>query len=326
MTPRSRSRGNPRRRGVALFTALWLVVAIAIVGLQFSLEARARRLAAANAVEIAQSRAAALAGVEHAQARLERLARQLTPTGTGAASLRAADPWLDADTLVRIVDSVGAAPYEVRVRVAGSALDPNRASEEQLRMLFTRLEFDFGLADQLAQCIMDWRDPDVMHRNRGAERDQYVAENRMMLPRDAPFQDIPELLHVMHMTPEIYDSIAPFFAIESTAAINVNTAPMVVVATIPGMTDVMLAGVMRTRDAGRRIANIAELRALGGTSTPTTGPVALNTRFIGYLAQSVTVTSTGWNQGGRSPYRIEAVITRGGNSSAPTTVISRKSR
>ena len=310
------------RRGVALFTALWLVVAIGIVGLQFSLEARERRLAAANTVEIAQSRAAALAGVEHAQARLERLARQLTLTGTGAAGLRSQDPWLDTDTLVRIDADVGGARYEVRVRETGSALNPNRATEDQLRMLFTRLGFDYGLSDQLAQCIMDWRDDDVMHRIRGGEREQYVAEKRMVLPRDGPLQDLSELLHVMHMTPAIYDSIAPFLILEGNGQINVNSAPPAVLSALPGVSDATVAAVMRLRGAGRRILTLAELRGLtGGTGT------TLTARQVGFDARTVLVTSTGWNQGGRTPVRIEAVITRGTNTSGPvTTVTSRKER
>ena len=314
MIPRG---GFGDRRGVALFTALWLVVAIGVVGLQFSLEARERRLAAANTVEFAQSRAAALAGVEHAQARLERLARQPV-LESGQLSTRAGDAWLGADTLVRIDGDVGGARYEVRVRDTGSAVNPNRATEDQLRMLLTRLDFDYGLADQLAQSIMDWRDDDVMHRSRGAERDRYVAEKRMMLPRDGPLQDLSELLHVMHMTPEIYDSIAPFLILEGSGAINVNSAPPAVLATLPGVSDATVAAVMRTRSAGRRIVGLPELRALtGGTAT------TLTTRNVTFTAASILVTSTGWNQGGRTPFRIEAVV---GRSGPTTSITSRRSR
>jgi general secretion pathway protein K len=316
------ARARADRRGVALFTALWLVVAIGIVGLQFSLEARERRLAATNTVEIAQSRAAALAGVEHAQARLERLARQLMLTGTGVATLRSQDPWLDVDTLVRIDADVGGARYEVRVREVGSALNPNRATEDQLRMLMTRLGFDYGLSDQIAQSIMDWRDEDAMHRSRGAEREQYVADKRMILPRDGLLQDLSELLQVMHMTPEIYDSIAPFLTLEGNGQINVNSAPPAVLATIPGMSDAAVAVITRVRRTGRRIQTLAELRTLTGG-----GGEALTARQVGFEARSVVVTSTGWNPGGRTPFRIDAVITRGTNTSGTiTSVVSRRSR
>lgn len=314
------------RQGVALFAALWLVVAIGVVGLQFSLEARERRLAAANSVEIAQSRAAAKAGIEHGHARLERLARQLTLPAQ-AANLRSQDPWLDADTLFRIDADVGGARYEVRVREVGSALNPNRANELQLRLLFTRLGYDYGLADQLAQSIMDWRDEDVMHRARGAEREQYLAEKRIILPRDGPLQDLTELLHVMHMTPEIYDSIAPLLILEGSGRINVNSAPVAVLATVPGVSDATLATILRVRGAGRRIINIAELRNLASGSG-----TAIQANRVKFNADTLLMTSTGWNPGGRTPVRIEAIIRRGTNTgqaasaTAIATIVSRRER
>ena len=48
------------RRGVALLAALWLVVAIAAVALQFSMEARERRTLGIMASERGQQRALAL--------------------------------------------------------------------------------------------------------------------------------------------------------------------------------------------------------------------------------------------------------------------------
>jgi general secretion pathway protein K len=317
-----RRRCNAPRRGVALFTALWLVVAIGIVGLQFSLEARERRLAAANTVEFAQSRASANAGVDHAQARLERLGRQLPLPGTAAAALRSQDPWLDVDTLVQIDGEVGGARYQVRVRDVGSALNLNRASADQLQLLMTRLGFDFGTSEQIAQCIADWRDEDVMHRSRGAEREDYVAEKRLILPRDGPFQDLPELLHVLHMTPEIYDSIAPFLMIDGTVPINVNSAPPAVLATLPRMSDAGIASIMRLRGAGRRITSLAQLQTIIGSGGP-----ALTARQATVDTRSILVTSTGWNAGGRTPVQIDAVIDRITNTPLPTTrVQSRRIR
>jgi len=300
------------RRGVALFAALWLVVAIGVVGLQFSLEARERRLAAANGVELLESRAAANAGIDHAQARLDRLARQPMLSGQPGV-LRSLDPWLGADTIVNIDGDIGGARYEVRVRDVGSALNPNRVNEEQLRMLFTRLGFDYGLADQLAQSIMDWRDEDIMHRSRGAEREQYIAEDRMILPRDGPMQELSELLHVMHMTPEIYDSIAPFLMLEgNNARINVNTAPAAVLATLPGMSDARLSALMRARESGRRITGNGDLQNVMGGAGPT-----IPANRVTFDVNSLAVTSTGWNRGGRTPVRVEAIIDRITNQAVP---------
>ena len=62
--------GGPQRgrRGVALLAALWLVVAIATVALQFSLEARERRTVGILASERGIQRAAALGALAAVQA------------------------------------------------------------------------------------------------------------------------------------------------------------------------------------------------------------------------------------------------------------------
>ena len=64
------------RRGFALLAALALLVAISMVALELATAGRARRLAAANALEHAAASAAAQAGVEDVRARLVRLDRK----------------------------------------------------------------------------------------------------------------------------------------------------------------------------------------------------------------------------------------------------------
>ena len=322
MTERIGLRGD--RRGVALFAALWLVVAIGVVALQFSLEARERRLAAANTIEIAAARAAAMGGVEHAHARLDRFLRDRTRQGAIPGNRRAFDPWADADTLVALdADSAGLR-YQVRVRDVNGALNINMATENQLRLFLGSLGYDYGLADELAQSILDWRDTDVMRRARGAEREAYVDEQRVVLPRDGSFQELDELLHVMHMTPEIYDSIRPFLTLLGNGQINVNAAPEPVLASISGMTEAGIGAVVRLRSAGGRIQTIAELRRLVGTlpssvTTGTNGTVTFDTR-------NLAATSTGWNRGGRTPFQVEALITRVTGTGTTSAVTSRRSR
>ena len=221
----SRLPGRTDRRGVALFVALWLVVAIGVISLQFGIEGRQQRLIAANILELADARAAAHGGVEHTIARLERTLRLPRVTGQGANVLRAADPWLDADTLVRIDEDTTGTRYRVRVSDLASRLNVNNATEAQLRLLFTRLGFDFSTADRAAQSIIDWRDPNNLNRPQGAEREQYIREDLLVLPRDGPIQEVAELRRVMGITEEMYDSVAPFLRVDGAAAINVNSAP-----------------------------------------------------------------------------------------------------
>jgi general secretion pathway protein K len=318
MTGRSSRRGSPRR-GIALFVALWLVVAIGVVALQFDLEGRQQRLVAANMIELADARATAHGGIDHALARLERTLRLPRVTGQGANQLRAADPWLDADTLVRIDPDSGSIRYHVRVSDIASRLNVNSATETQLRLLFTGLGFDFSTADHVAQEIIDWRDVNDLNRPQGAEREQYVREGRLILPRDGPVQDLAELRHVLHMTGEMFDSIAPFLRVDGAAAINVNSAPQVVLATLPGFTDATVAGVMRVRLQGRRILNLNELRQMAGG-----GGGQITSSRVTFEARELRVTSTGWNAGGRTAVRVEALLRRGAGTSSAITVAWRR--
>lgn len=323
MITRTRVRTALRdRSGVALFAALWLIVAIGVVALEFSLEARQRRLAAANTVELAEAQAAAMGGIEHAHARLDRALRQPPLQGAASANLRAADPWVDADTLLRLDEDVDSLPYRVTARDINSFLNINRATENQLLLFFTRLGFDYGLADELAQCIMDWRDTDVLRRGRGAEREAYLATGRLVLPRDGSFQELDELLHVMHMTPEIYDSIAPFLSVRgNNRLININTAPRPVLRSLPGMSDAAVDAIIRTRESGRRFRTLTDIVNMTGVpgSTVSGGTLSFETT-------SLVVTSVGWNRGHRTPFKVEALITRTTGNNPTSTVAQRRTR
>src|SRR5207244_7743560 len=83
------------RRGVALLAALWLVVAIAAVALQFSLDAHERRTIGILASERGIQRAAANGALALMQARLEEALR-LGPSADAnpsLARLRGTSPW-----------------------------------------------------------------------------------------------------------------------------------------------------------------------------------------------------------------------------------------
>jgi type II secretory pathway component PulK len=199
-----------------------------------------------------------------------------------------------------------------------SFLNINRVTQSQLLLFFTRLGYDYGLADDLTQSILDWRDTDIARRARGAEREAYIELGRIVLPRDGSFQDVDELLHVMHMTPEIHDSIRPYLTVlGATGGINVNTAPEPVLRSIASFSDVAVENIVRARASGMRIRNAAALTSLTGGG---------NTSGVRYESPEMLVTSIGRNRGGRAPYRIEAVIRRTTGANATSTVVSRKSR
>ncbi len=297
---------------MALLAALWLVVAIAAVALQFSLEAHERRTIGLLASERGIQRAAAEGALALMQARLDQALR-VAPTGNNAAlnQLRASDPWLDADSVFSGPVFVDSMEVDVQAHDLGERLNINQLSEQELQTFFSYLLSDYALSTRLAQSIMDWRDADTIPRPSGAEFDAYVKAERLALPTNAPFREVHDLLDVMYMTPEIYAAAAPYFTTTGSGVINLNTAPVPVLRVLPGMTDATINRILQMRSQGQRIASINQIipqarpgqRPVAGQINSAQATSALNAR--------ATVTTQ----------QIELVITaRAGPQSAPSTL------
>lgn len=301
-----------RDRGFALVAALWLLVALSAVGLEFGLRARERRLAAANVLEGAQARAAAEAGIAHARARLDELARRAEELRGSMSPSRTLDPWEQPETLLRDSVSLGAVGYRVRLRDAGSALDLNRASEEELRRFLSALRVDFGQADRIAQAIADWRDADDLHRARGAERQQYLDEGLPVLPWNGPFQELSELRYVKGMTTEIYEEAKPYLTLLGTGRVNLNSADRPVLLALPGMTEEAVAVLFRFRRQGRHVSSLA---ALANELSPPARKVleaemtSLPSR-VEFETREVEAVGEGWVEGSPVRARVEGLFVR----------------
>jgi general secretion pathway protein K len=310
------------RRGVALLAALWLVVAIATVALQFSLEAHERRTVGILASERGVQRAAALGALALTQARLE-YALRVQPTGNNIQQLRAADPWLDVDTLYSGPVDVDSMLVDVQARDLGEKLNINQLTEQQIQTFFSFLLGDYTKATQLSQTILDWRDADSIPRPSGAERDAYIKAKMLALPTNGPFREVNELLNVMGMTPEIYEKAAPYLTTRGSSAVNLNTAPAPVLRALPGMTDALLNTIIQMRSQGRRIANVSEVLAPTGVAgRPRPGQLTaqqLTTALAGRAVVTtteveLTITSRVGPQA--PPSKLTAIIRRGGVGAA----------
>src|SRR5207244_7157791 len=102
-------------------------------------------------------------------------------------------------------------------------------------------------------------------RPNGAERDQYIKDERLALPTNQPFRDVSELLNVEGVTPEIYGQIVPYLTTRGSGIININSADTVVLMALPGMTDRVLVQILALRSRGRRITSLAQVMAVGAT-------------------------------------------------------------
>jgi general secretion pathway protein K len=273
------------RRGVALLAALWLVVSIAVVVLQFSIEARERRTIGILTAERGQQRALAQGALAMIQAKLDYSLR-VAPSGANIARLRAGDPWLDIDSTYTGTMYVDSTPVDVVARDLGSTLNINQLTENELRTFFSFLLKDFSKSTQLAQAIMDWRDADSIPRPSGGEQDEYEKAELLALPANAQFRDIQELQNVIGVTPEIYAAVLPYFTTHGSGSVNVNTAPVPVLRALPGMTDATINLILQARAQGRRISNLNDVlprqtgRPTPGVLNPQQLQNALNGRVV----------------------------------------------
>ncbi len=306
------------RRGVALITALWLVVAIAAVAVQFSIDARERRTLGLGASDRGMQRALAGGALKLVEAKLD-YALRTVPTGRNTAMLRSSDPWLGVDSLYSGTYPVDSQPVYVKATDLGTKLNINDLTEDQLKTFFGFILNDYIAADGLAQSIMDWTDADDIARLHGAEKDEYIKEGLLALPANAPFRDITELQFVKGMTPEIYATVSPYLTTLGAGLVNLNSAPTAVMKVLPGMTDQIMTTILSLRSQGQRITSVAEV--LGATTRGrrlTQAQQAQQAQASQTLAARATVTTNEVllsivSRAGpqAQPTQVQAIVTRG---------------
>jgi general secretion pathway protein K len=326
---------RPDERGFILVAALWLLVALAGVGVHGALRMQTERLATANALDEARAREAALAGTEYARARLasaladreaelraEAAAAPAPPQGGNRRDRRAAlafaepglDPWREPAELVRAEMFFGDAVFRLELRDVHAAISLNAADETVLRNFFGHgLELDYDLADRITQAILDWRDEDDIPRLGGAEREEYLREGRAYLPPNRPFTSVDELAHVMHMTPEIFEAARPYLSVlPGGPNLNLNAAPEPVLRAVPGLGREGAAEVLRLREAGMHPVAHAELLELlpPGVARSIRANGQDFTRVASYITSMVEVLAEGAVEGSAVRSRVRTVLTR----------------
>ena len=307
----------PGERGFALVAAVWLLVVLSIVSLEFSLRAREQHLAAANAIEEERARAAALGGLEHARARLGRMLAE-KPERAGSAPAEWLDPWRHADTVLTQPTALDDVRYRLRIRDVGARLNLNLASEAELRRFFVALEVDAAQADEIAQSVLDWRDPDDFRRGRGAERDYYLRRGGAVLPRNAPFASLADLGFVRGMTREVLERATPHLTLAGTGQVNLATADRAVLLALPGMSEEAVGLLLRRRAQGlsASLFDLAPQLSAGARAALQAAMPELFPRTT-EETREVEGWSEGWVEGSRVRVRLRALFVRGDLVGAP---------
>lgn len=245
-------RGRPRS-GFALLLVLFVVSAVGVIAAEAHLAARAERQLALNARAATRARWAARGGLALALDRLHRAAGV-------AADPRDALPAVGDTLLLLAPAGATAAAESVRIVVldARARVQINRAGADELLRLGVAAGLAHPAAARLADAILDWRDPDDLHRAQGAERAAYRAVDAAWAPKNGAFDAVEELAGVYGVTPVVYARLAPLLTVAGDGRVNLNSAPAPVLATLPGI-DAVAAAAIVARRARTPYRNVYEL-------------------------------------------------------------------
>lgn len=170
---------------------------------------------------------------------------------------------LDAGTRQQAGPVYGLVDAERFVSLNGAPVEVLQALAEHVG----GLRPDEALA--VAEAVADWRDPDDEQRPSGAEDFRYRSQADSYPCKNAPFEQVEELLLVRGVSPLLFRRLAPYVTVHGTGQLNLNTAGREVLKTL-GLSREGLAGLLTFREGDdgqaytaddRRVASLEGLRA-----------------------------------------------------------------
>ena len=230
--PRAFRRQPLPARGVAFVLVMWVVAMLSVLLGSFALVARTESLQSRHLFDTTTARYAAEAGLNLA-----------------IYGLSQSDPmqkWVaDGRPYAFVFDDT---QVEVTITDDSGKIDINAADAAAFKNLFLGIGVEEAKADELADAIQDWRDPDDLTSLHGAERDDYRAAGLAYKPRNAPFETLSEIQQVFGMSYEIYAKMEPAITMFSgRSSPSAAYAPMEAMMAIPGMTADMARQLIQER-------------------------------------------------------------------------------
>lgn len=213
--------GRSHQHGVAFVLVMWVIAMLSVLLGSFALVARTEGLQSRHLFDTTTARYAAEAGLNLAIYGLSKSDPQQKWVADGRPYTFMFD---ETEVEISITDDSG-------------KIDINAADAVSLKNLFVGAGVEEAKAEELADAIQDWRDPDDLTSLHGAERDDYRAVGLPYSPRNAPFETLSEIQQVFGMDYDLYARIEPaitMFSGRSTP--SAAYAPMEAMMAIPGMT------------------------------------------------------------------------------------------
>jgi general secretion pathway protein K len=287
-------------QGIALLMVLWILTILMVIVFSFSYMARTEIYATMSFKGGIEKKFLAEAGLERGI--MELFYRQFYRSQT--IDIEGREIWKTDDTPYQ--GQVGDGLYTVRITDETAKVDINTVSEVVLKNLFLNLGVKAEEVDTIVDSIIDWKDPDDLHRLHGAESDYYMSLPNPYKAKDANFDTLEELLLVKGMTPEILygtnekKGAIDFLTLHSKQGrININSAPKEVLMSIPGITPELADAIIEKRKD-------AEIKDLGEIVLP---QEALNYLTIDEgSSNAFTINSLGHKNNEAGGYAIRATV------------------
>lgn len=213
--------------GIALLMTLFVLIFLSVIAMNFSFSTRWGSAGARNFKEETIAYYSALSGFEEARKYL------LSDKDTTVDFMDEGGVfYLDKETKpVTGKRTIGDSEIEIKLSDADSRININAANGVLLQKLLSFTGVAADLAQELSDCVQDWRDPDDLHHASGAESDYYESLSPPYKAKNANFSSVEELLLVKGFKREyLYGSeeirpLLPLISTDGDDGINVNTAP-----------------------------------------------------------------------------------------------------
>jgi general secretion pathway protein K len=308
-------------QGVILIALLWILTILSVIALSFSRETFVEVATARNSRDLVDAYYIARAGIAATVYQIYQKT-YLTPQ-VGLASLQQQQP--DAIDLGKVTAQFGDGEYEVDIQDESGKINLNRVKEDQLRNLVQVIGITDPDASIIVDSILDWRDPSPMARPNGAKDDYYQS----LTPPYSIWLDggrmkaVEELLLVRGVTSEYYYGhrektpdgqiverygLSRYLTVygsgqQSGQQININSAPLPVLLSIPNMPPAAAQAIFDRR----QVKPFASWDELNREVVPNPGPAIL--QYVSWGRRSIfTLNASAHRANSKARRVIRAII------------------
>jgi len=292
-----------QQQGLALITAVLVVAIVATVATTLALGEQVWFRQAQNMTNRAQAESLRRGALNFAAILLARDQNQTDHLGEPWAKPLPPLPVEDGMLTFAVADAQGLFNLNNLVRNG----QPSTADIAIFQRLLTAQGIDPGLSEALR----DWLDPDGTVSPGGAEDIEYLSLPQPYRSANQPLQSVDELRLVKGFTAKAVKDLRPYVtALPVPTTVNVNTAPVQVLAALTNLSASVLQPVLDSR-VNQSFADTAKF--LAQLPAGTTCPANLCDVKTGYFLVTIDIRY------GRLQRRTEALIER--TSGKPATVL-----